>query len=307
MVLEADKWDARYGWGLLAEHAAQFNSYIAVTSPSAWEAVKRFCPERPRHLEFQQGMTKGSLDALLPRLPNAELVLGIGGGNALDVSKFVAWKMQKPLVLIPTIVSTGSVFQPMIAIRRAETWEFCEAVAPEYMLLDYGVIRSAAPRFNCAGMGECICHLAIVGAWRWWFEQGLGGPAWDENAAQTTIDWVEQRVDEFSRDLNENGQPNELGIRIAAEVNRERYDLPTWNRQLMRSLDHVFVIAFQWVHGREVLHAEGVALGTLISNYLHDWRFQQTKSLLDSCHVRYCPRQIGCNWEEVRQVLDRIN
>jgi glycerol dehydrogenase-like iron-containing ADH family enzyme len=78
-------------------------------------AREPFFPVSPRHLEFQQGMGEGYLDALLPRLPDADRVLGIGGGNALDVAKFVAWTLGKPLVLIPTIVSTGV---PVSAIDR---------------------------------------------------------------------------------------------------------------------------------------------------------------------------------------------
>lgn len=306
-MLDARQWDARYGWDLLAEYAAQFDSYIAITSPRAWAAVEHLIPVPPRHLEFQQGMGAKYLDALLPRIPDADLVLGIGGGNALDVAKIVAWKSGKPLILIPTIVSTGSIFQPLTAIRRTETWDFQDVVSPEYVLFDYGVIRSADPRYNRAGMGECICNLANVGAWKWWDAQGLGGPVWDENAAQITTDWVEQRATRFSADLDENGQPGETGIRIAAEVNRERYDLPTWHEELRHGTDHVFVTAFQWVHGREVLHSEGVALGTLISNYVYDWRFEEAKVLLDSCGVAYRPREIGCTIAEVHEVLARMN
>jgi glycerol dehydrogenase-like iron-containing ADH family enzyme len=90
-------------------------------------------------------------------------------------------------------------------------------------------------------------------------------------------------------------------------VNRERYDLPTWNLEIRHGLDHVFVTAFQWVHGREVLHSEGVALGTLIRNYLYDWRFEEAKAQLESCRVAFRPREIGCTTAEVQQVLARIN
>ncbi len=41
MVHPGQNWDARDGWDLLAEHGHKFDSYIAVTSPSAWESVRR--------------------------------------------------------------------------------------------------------------------------------------------------------------------------------------------------------------------------------------------------------------------------
>ncbi len=301
-------WDARYGSDLLKEHGPQYESYLAITSPSAWSHVEHFFPHTPRHLEFQQGMRAAYLDDLVPPLPDAEQVVAIGGGNALDVGKYVAWKLDKPLIMIPTIVSTGSVFQGLFAVRHPDTWDFHkQAISPEYLLFDTGVIRSAPPRLNCAGMGECICHMAIVGAWRWWTDQGLEGHPWDEAMAETTIHWVKERAGQFSNDMDANGQPHETGIRVAAEINRERYDLPTWNPKIAHSLDHVFTIAFEWVLRRELLHAESVALGTLINNYLCDWRFDETKALLDTCHVRYRPKDIGTTRVEVREVLNRIN
>jgi len=119
--------------------------------------------------------------------------------------------------------------------------------------------------------------------------------------------WVRDRCATFSRDLDARGQPNEIGIRIAAEVNRERYDLPTFTASGGHSLDHTFVMTFQWVHRRELIHAEAAALGTLINAHLYEWGFDESKALLDACRVRYRPRDIGCTEAEVAEVLDRFN
>lgn len=307
MILDSREWDARYGWDLIAAHASEFDDYVAITSPSAWAAVEHLLVNSPRHREFHGGMGERYLDDLLPRLPDASQILAIGGGNALDVGKYVASRRNLPLIMIPTIVSTGAVFQSPIAVRRADRWDFVwETVAPEYLLFDYGVIRSAPPHLNRAGMGECICQLGGNGAWRWWEAQGFGGAPFDPDLAEGTASWVRERCAEFSRDLDENGQPGETGIRIAAEVNRERYDLPTWDVD-RRSLDHQFVIAFEWVHRRELIHSEVVSLGSLIGAYLYEADFDETKALLESCGVRYRPSEIGCTLAEVRETLDRIN
>ncbi len=307
-MLDSREWDARYGWDLVADHGPQFDDYIAITTPSAWAAVEDLLPHAPRHREFHQGMDERYLDALLPTLPEARQVLAIGGGNALDVGRYVAWKLGKPVVEIPTIVSTGAVFQSGVALRRADDWEFIgETVAPEFLLFDYGVIRSAPPHLNCAGMGECVCQFGVIGAWRWWDKQGLGGKPFDEAVAAPTAEWVRDRCARFSQDLDEDGQPGEEGIRIAAEISRERYDLPTVKEVERRCVDHNFVLAFEWVHGRELIHSEGVALGALISAYVYEQDFEETKALLDSCRVRYRPHEIGCTVDEMRATVDQIN
>ncbi|MBM4436382.1 MAG: iron-containing alcohol dehydrogenase [Actinobacteria bacterium] len=308
MVLDSRRWDARYGRGLLAEHGVRYRSYLAITSPSAWKVVQPHLPHPPVALEFHRGMGERYLEALLPRLPEAAHVLAIGGGNALDVGKYVAWKRQQPLVMIPTIVSTGAVFQSPIAIRRADIWDFqMETVAPEILLFDVDVIRAAPPHLNCGGMAECVCQTAAVGAWRWWTARGLEGHPFDPAAAEVTLTWARDRCTAFAHDLDASGQPGATGIRIAAEINRERYDLPTAAAAGGNNLDHTFAMTFEWVHGRELLHAEAVALGTLMNAYLYAGGFDEAKALLDACRVRYRPPEIGCTEAEIRQVLQRFN
>ena len=105
------QWKAHYGKDLLSAYGAKYESYIAITSPKAWAAASAFLPHAPRHLEFQQGMGEVYLDRLVSSLPDSEWVLAIGGGNAIDVGKYAAWKLERRLILIPTIVSTGAGFQ----------------------------------------------------------------------------------------------------------------------------------------------------------------------------------------------------
>ncbi len=308
MVLDSRKWDARYGWNVLAEHASEFEDYIAITTPSAWAAVEDRLPNPPKHVEFQQGMGERYLEPMVRELPDASQVIAFGGGNALDVGKYVAWQHQKPFIMVPTIVSTGAIFQAPVAIRRSDRLEFVfDTVAPEYLLLDFGVIRRAPAHLNCGGMGECICQLGAVGAWRWWDAQGLGGPAFDPAAAAQTEAWVRERTTAFSEDLDDAGQPGEVGITIASEINRQRYDLPTHGDVPGRSVDHPFIIAFEWVNGREVIHSQGVGLGALVNAYIYESDFDVMKGYLEACRVRYRPADIGCTRDEVRETLDRIN
>ncbi len=307
MVLDSRQWDARYGWSLIAQHAEPFKDSVVVSSPSAMAVVEPYLVHRPIHVEFQKGMRERYLEQLLPGLPQAERLVAVGGGNALDVGKYVAWKKGWPLVMIPTIVSTGAVFQSPLALRRKDRFEWLlETVAPKYLLFDYGVIREAPAHLNCSGMAECICYLSQVGAWKWWLDQNLEAPSWDQGVADEVVAWVRGRVKTFCRSLDEQGQPGEVGIKIAAEVNRERYDLQLHSLKVGHSLDHAFVITFEWVHGRELLHGEGVALGSLINGYLYGWGFEETKEMLNECRTRYRPAEIGCTREEVLETLNRL-
>ena len=311
MKSDSRNWDARYGWDLLQEAGPDFQDYVAITSPRAWAAVESYFPQPPRHLEFHRGMEASYLEDLLDRVPSAPYLLAIGGGNALDVGRYVAWGKGAKLVLIPTIVSTGSIFQDAGVVRDQGRFKWIlDMGAPEALLLDYGVIQAAPPHLNSSGMAECICFLSQISAWRWWANQSDGEaleiPAWDPEIADETHRWVQSNARTYRDDLGREGRPGEEAIRTAAEVNRERYGLRLHGLGLGMSLDHLFVVSFEWLHGREILHGEGVALGTLIACYVYGWGFQEARSWLDACTTRYRPTEIGCSWEEVRQVLQEI-
>ena len=112
---------------------------------------------------------------------------------------------------------------------------------------------------------------------------------------------------EFAAGLDAEGRPNDDALRIASEVNRERYDVPTHDLKVSHSVDHTFVMAFEWVQGYELIHSEVVSLGALINAYVYQWGFDETKTLLDACRVRYRPADIGCTWDEVKAVLANLN
>jgi len=109
--LDSRRWDARYGWDLISGHAPQFQDAVVVSSPSAMALVEPLLVHRPIQVVFQRGMHDSILAEMLAALPEAKRMLAIGGGNALDVGKYLAWKKGWPLIMIPTIVSTGAVFQ----------------------------------------------------------------------------------------------------------------------------------------------------------------------------------------------------
>ena len=234
-------------------------------------------------------------------------VLGVGGGRCLDAGQFVAGQTGATFISIPTIVSTGAVFQSAFPARReGKLYLVAETVVPLHTLFDTDIIHAAPAHLNAAGMAECVCLLAGVASWRWWCEQGLDGPAWDQGAADEVENWVRSRVDRYTADLDNEGRPGPEAIRTCAEVNRERFELGFWKLKALHGIDHLFDNTYSWVQGRNLIHAEAVALGTLINAVLCGSTFDQARTLLERCGTRYKPSQISCTWPQVRSTLEAI-
>ncbi len=306
-MTNVNQWKAIYEPGLLKRKCRKFNSYIVLTSPSAWRAVEQYLPCPPAEKIFVTGQEEDYLADLAQKLPQAERVLAIGGGMALDAGKYVAWKKKLPLVMIPTIVSTGAVFNPGVPARRNGKLCLIEKnIQPECVLFDTDIIGAAPAHLNAAGMAESICWLGNIASWRWWTNEKLGSPAWDDEIAAEVIDWVRDSVRDYTDDLNAQGRPGPRAIQTAAEVNRERHHLKFASMNAFRGLGHIFDNTFVWIHRRDLAHGQAVALGTLMGCHLYSWGFDEAKQDFCACGTRFRPAEIGCTWDEVRTTLSRV-
>ena len=89
----------------------------------------------------------------------ADLIIGVGGGKALDISKLLAYQCDLPLVTIPTSGATcaawtalSNVYSEAGAFQYDVTLDRC----PDLLILDYGLVRTAPRRTLVAGIGDAI-------------------------------------------------------------------------------------------------------------------------------------------------------
>jgi glycerol dehydrogenase len=89
----------------------------------------------------------------------SNVIVGVGGGKALDTAKLLAYQCQLPVVTIPTSAATCAAWTALANVY-SEAGAFRYDVplpgAPNLLLLDYDLVQTAPARTLVAGIGDAI-------------------------------------------------------------------------------------------------------------------------------------------------------
>jgi len=105
--------------------------------------------------------SRRNIDALVEKAKTvqADILVAVGGGKALDTGKLVANECRLPVVTIPTIAATCAAITP-VSVVYTDEGEFVEMVVfdncPAGTVIDTAVILDSPLRWLAAGMGDTL-------------------------------------------------------------------------------------------------------------------------------------------------------
>jgi len=105
--------------------------------------------------------TAAEIEALAAtaRAAQADVIIGVGGGKAIDTAKGVRMALGVPIIIVPTIASNDSPTSRLAVLYRADhvlSEVRLMTASPDVVLVDTAIIVQAPERFFIAGIGDAL-------------------------------------------------------------------------------------------------------------------------------------------------------
>ena len=132
----------------------EIGKFVVSTMEIPWEITKGKLGQSPEMVINVTSVELSWIENQINDLPDFDTIVGIGGGMAIDVAKYISWKLDKRLVSIPTILSVDAFTTPAAGIRNNHDVQYLGTATPDPLIIDYNILRTAPKELNIAGIGD---------------------------------------------------------------------------------------------------------------------------------------------------------
>ncbi|HYH65189.1 MAG TPA: iron-containing alcohol dehydrogenase family protein [Urbifossiella sp.] len=139
----------------LAEHGVEAAAWVEVADNDVESAARMFAD-----------------------LPKASAVVGLGGGKALDVAKYVGFLGRLPYYAVPTSLSNDGFCSPQSSLTVRGKRRSLPAALPFGVVVDTAVCGAAPRVLTLSGVGDLVAKFTAIADWKLAFH-AVGEPVDD--------------------------------------------------------------------------------------------------------------------------------
>jgi len=132
---------------------------------------------------------------------NVNVIVGIGGGKALDFAKFAAHLLKLPFVSVPTSTSNDGFCSPNSSLFVDGRRKTVKAGIPFGVVADLDVIRESPQIYLYSGVGDMVSKITALFDWKQAAERGLD--RYNDFASLMSYNSLTLLFNKHSTDINE--------------------------------------------------------------------------------------------------------
>lgn len=278
---------SRFASGSANGIGREFGRFVVATMDVPWSVTKDRLEGTPEAVLMVTTMEQDVIDQQIAAAPVCDTVIAVGGGQAIDFGKYLAWKRGCRLVSVPTIVSVDAFVTPTAAVRENHRVSYVGHASPDPLVIDYDLIRTAPPDLNIAGVGDILSIHTATFDWQLAERAGRNThpfSAADVAATRDILNLVRDRADDI-RNVTDAG----LQAIVDGYLRINTVCLPAGHYRTEEGSEHFLFYELEERLGKPFIHGHIVGLGIYILSRLQDNDPLGITALMDRVGLKYQP------------------
>jgi len=230
-----------------------------------------------------------------------QILLGIGGGTIIDITKINSYKQNIPFISIPTTISHDGIASPIVSIKEPNKSYSIMTQAPLAIIADIGIISQAPWRSVISGCGDIISKYTAVKDWH------LAHIEKQEYHGQYSASMAEMSAKLITKNASQIQQGNINGIHIQLEALIScgvAMSIAGSSRPCSGS-EHLFSHALNVISPNCAMHGEQVGIGTILTAFLHETNWEEIRDTLKQIKAPTTAKELGVKDEDIIKALEK--
>ena len=226
-------------------------------------------------------------------------VLGVGGGQVIDVAKLSSFNRGVYFVSMPTTASHDGIVSPMASIKNPDTSISIRAHSPIAVIADSEILAQSPFRLLAAGCADLIANFTAIKDWK--LAHRLKNEAYSESAAALSIMSAHLITDNIAN-IKPNLEPSARIVMKSLFSGGMAISIAGSSRPASGS-EHLFSHALDKILDKPALHGEQCGIGTIMMMYLHGGDWKAIKDALEAVQAPTKASDIGIADEDIIEAL----
>lgn len=294
----------RFGAGAIDGFGRELGRFVVTTMDVPWKLAKDRLGAQPAAVLMVESMELETIERQVAAAPECDSVLAIGGGQAIDLGKYLSWKRGVRLVSVPTIISVDAFVTPTAAVRINHRVEYHGQATPDPLVIDYDLIRTAPAALNIAGVGDILSIHTATRDWELAHAAGRSEypfSAADVAAARAIVERVAGLADAIRRQTDEG-----LLAIVEGYMRVNALCLPAGHYRTEEGSEHFLFYELEERLGRAFIHGHIVGLGIYCLSRLQDHRAEWITALMDEMGLAYHPADMDIRRSDLAASLANL-
>lgn len=277
---------------------------LVISEEEIWQSVADCFVPVPSSIYYLSSLELVELEKFASKSMRYEAVVGLGGGRAADIAKFISWKNSIPLYQVPTIMSVDAFFTHEIAVRENGVVRYIGDAVAEEVVVDSDIIARAPKLLNRSGLGDILsCH---TGLFDWHMADRAGHlPAWNDELASNARDILYQVLEHTGDIRAVSPKGMEVTMNALSWIGEQCY--VQGHPRFEEGSEHHFVYNLEYLTGKPYVHGQAVCLGCVIMSLFQENEPEKVQRAVRDASIDIRPEALGIESDAVVEALRTLN